>query len=151
MTLLVGAESLEVQVSSGGVAGVSERLLRSAVTMVLEAGGVTDGEISVALLDDASMMELNRRYRDQNSTTDVISFALHEGDEAVLGDIYVNHEQAARQAAVLGGPLEEEFARLAIHGTLHVLGYDHPEAESGVSSEMFVIQERLVRKLLKAG
>ena len=91
------------------------------------------------------------RHEYENSITDVISFALHEGDEAVLGDIYVNHEQAARQAAVLGGPLEEEFARLAIHGTLHVLGYDHPEAESGVSSEMFVIQERLVRKLLKAG
>ena len=112
MTLLVGAEGLEVQVSSGGVAGVSEGLLRSAVTMVLEAGGVTDGEISVALLDDASMMELNRRYRDQDSTTDVISFALHEGDEAVLGDIYVNHEQAARQAASSSVKPGEHSAKL---------------------------------------
>ena len=140
MTTLVEDEALEVQISVGGATGVSEDLLRSAVMMVLEAGGLNDGEISLTLLDDAAMMKLNRRHRGENSITDVISFALHEGDEDVLGDIYV---------AALGGPLEEEFARLAIHGTLHVLGYDHPENQSRVSSEMIVIQERLVRRLLK--
>ena len=138
---------MEVQVSVGGATGVSEELIRSAVMMVLEAGGVTDGEVSVTLLDDASMSQLNRDYLGQDSTTDVISFALHEGDEAVLGDVYVGHEQAARQAEALGAPLDEEFARLATHGTLHVLGYDHPEGDSRSSSEMFVIQERLVRRL----
>ena len=149
MRTLVEAEDLEVQISVGGATGVSEDLLRSAVMMVLEAGGLNDGEISLTLLDDAAMMKLNCRHRGENSITDVISFALHEGDEDVLGDIYVGHEQAVRQAAALGGPLEEEFARLAIHGTLHVLGYDHPENQSRVSSEMLVIQERLVRRLLK--
>lgn len=149
MRTLVEAEDLEVQISVGGATGVSEDLLRSAVMMVLEAGGLNDGEISLTLLDDAAMMKLNRRHRGENSITDVISFALHEGDEDVLGDIYVGHEQAVRQAAALGAPLEEEFARLAIHGTLHVLGYDHPENQSRVSSEMLVIQERLVRRLLK--
>jgi probable rRNA maturation factor len=118
--------------------------------MVLEAGGVTDGEVSVTLLDDVSMIELSRDHLDLDSTTDVISFALHEGDEAVLGDVYVGHEQAARQAADMGVSLTEELARLAIHGTLHVLGYDHPEGDSRNSSEMFVIQERLVRTLLEA-
>ena len=63
-------------VSVGGATGVSEDLLRSAVTMVLEAGGVTDGEVSVTLLDDASMSKLNRDYLGQDSPTDVISFAL---------------------------------------------------------------------------
>ena len=141
---------MEVQVSVGSATGVPEDLLRSAVMMVLEAGGATDGEVSVTLLDDASMIELSRDHLGLDSTTDVISFALHEGDEAVLGDVYVGHEQAARQAVDIGVSLREELARLAIHGTLHVLGYDHPEGDSRSSSEMFVIQERLVRMLLEA-
>ena len=140
-----------VQVSVGSATGVSEDLLRSAVMMGLEAGGITDGEVSVTLLDDVSMIELSRDHLDLDSTTDVISFALHEGDEAVLGDVYVGHEQAARQAADIGVSLREELARLAIHGTLHVLGYDHPEGDSRSSSEMFVIQERMVRMLLDEG
>ena len=142
---------MEVKVSVGSATGVSEDLLRSAVMMVLEAGGITDGEVSVTLLDDVSMIELSRDHLDLDSTTDVISFALHEGDEAVLGDVYVGHEQAARQAADIGVSLREELARLAIHGTLHVLGYDHPEGDSRSSSEMFVIQERMVRMLLDEG
>ena len=142
---------MEVQVSVGGAPGVPEALIRSGVTRVLEVAGATDGEVSVAFLDDAAMIELNREYFGLDDTTDVIAFALHEGVEAVLGDVYVGHEQAARQAAALGLPLEEEFARLAIHGTLHVLGYDHPKGGTRASSEMFVIQERLVRSLLDEG
>ena len=99
-------------------------------------------------MDDDSIRELNRTYLGEDAPTDVISFALHEGDEAVLGDVYVGYQRAAIQAVEAGISVEEELARLSIHGTLHVLGYDHPDTEARSSSEMFVLQEQLVQKLL---
>ena len=139
---------MEVQISGEFLAGASKDWLRSAVSLVLRSAGLSEGEISLTLLDDDSIRELNRTYLGQDAPTDVISFALHEGDEAVLGDVYVGYEQAAIQAAEAGVSVEEELARLSIHGTLHVLGYDHPNTEARFSSEMFILQESLVQKLL---
>ena len=139
---------MEVQVSLGAAEGVSEDLLRSAVDLVLRDAGVTDGEISLALLDDQAIRELNRTYLGRDRPTDVIAFALHEEGESLLGDIYVGHEQAVRQAGEMAVPLIEEFVRLAIHGTLHVLGHGHPETDARFESEMFQLQERLLRELL---
>ena len=127
---------------------MSQDWLRSAVVMVLRNAGLSVGEISLTLLDDDSIRELNRTYLGKDVPTDVLSFALHEGDEAVLGDVYVGYERASIQAVEAGIPVEEELARLSIHGTLHVLGYDHPDTEARSSSEMFVLQEWLVQKLL---
>ncbi len=139
---------MEIQVSGESPAGVSKAWLRSAVALVLRSAGLTEGEISLTLLDDDSIRELNRTYLGKDIPTDVLSFALHEGDEAVLGDVYVGYQQAANQAVEAGISVEEELARLSIHGTLHVLGYDHADTDACSSSEMFVLQERLVQKLL---
>ena len=141
---------MEIQVSGESSAGVSKDWLRSAVSLVLRSVGLSGGEISLTLLDDDSIRELNRTYLGKDTPTDVLSFALHEGDEAVLGDVYVGYEQAAIQAVEAGIGVEEELARLSIHGTLHVLGYDHPDTADRFSCEMFVLQERLVLKLLDA-
>jgi probable rRNA maturation factor len=116
--------------------------------MALESAGISEGEISLTLLDDDSIRELNRTYLGKDTPTDVLSFALHDEDETVLGDVYVGYEQAANQAVEAGISVEEELARLSIHGTLHVLGHDHPDTDARSSSEMFVLQERLVQKLL---
>ncbi len=139
---------LEVQISLGAVEGVSEALLRSAVDLAFGSEGVTEGEVSLALLDDPAIRELNRAYLSRDWPSDVIAFTLHDEGEPVLGDIYIGHEQVVRQAHDLAVPLAEEFARVAIHGTLHVLGYDHPETDARFDSEMFHLQERLVRELL---
>ncbi len=139
---------MEIQVSGESLSGASKEWLRSAVSLVLRSAGLTDGEISLTLLDDDSIRELNRTYLGEDAPTDVISFALHEGGEAVLGDVYVGYEQAAIQAVEAGVSVEEELARLSIHGTLHVLGYDHPNTEARFSSEMFILQETLVQRLL---
>ena len=141
---------MEIQVSGESPAGVSRAWLRSAVSLVLRSAGLSEGEISLRLMDDDSIRQLNRTYLGKDATTDVISFALYEGDEAVLGDVYVGYEQAAIQAVEAGISVEEELARLTIHGTLHVLGYDHPDTDARFSSEMFVLQERLVQKLREA-
>jgi probable rRNA maturation factor len=127
---------------------VSEEWLRSAVSLVFQNAGLSEGEISLTLLDDDSIRELNQTYLGKDTTTDVISFTLYEGDESVLGDVYIGYEQAVNQAAEAGISIEEELARLSIHGTLHVLGHDHPDTSARFSSEMFVLQEKLVRKLL---
>ncbi len=139
---------MEIQVSGASRAGASKDWLHQAVSLVLRTAGLSEGEISLTLLDDDSIRELNRTYLGKDAPTDVISFALHEGAEAVLGDIYVGYERAAIQAVEAGISVEEELGRLSIHGTLHVLGHDHPDTDARSSSEMFVLQERLVQKLL---
>jgi probable rRNA maturation factor len=139
---------LEVQVSLGAAKDVPQDFLCSAVELVLSDAGVSEGEVSLALLDDHAICELNRTYLDRDRPTDVIAFALHEVGQPVLGDIYVGYEQAVRQAEEMAIPLIEELARLAIHGALHVLGHEHPETDSRFDSEMFRVQERLLKELL---
>ena len=116
------------------------------VRAALEARGVERAEISLALVDDEAIRELNRTHLGHDRPTDVIAFALWSaGDPVVVGDIYVGLDQAGRQAAEEGVGLTEELLRLAIHGTLHVTGMDHPEAADLRSdSEMYRLQERLV-------
>ena len=125
-------------------------LLEAAVVHVLRHQGIDEAEVSLTLLDDDDIQAMNRSYLSRDRPTDVIAFSLGEG-EGVLGDVYLGAEQAARQARSLGVPLEEELVRLAIHGTLHVLGHDHPEGPEREESDMYRLQERLVREVLSGG
>lgn len=129
--------------------GAPVELLGAAVRRALAAEARDDCEISVALLPDAEMARLNREFLGKDRTTDVLAFALSGGDQTLVGDIYIGYEQALRQAAELGVAPREELARLAIHGTLHVLGHDHPDGPERPESPMFQLQERLLRELLE--
>lgn len=91
-------------------------------------------EVSLVLADDEYIRGLNRQYRDKDCSTDVLSFALNEGEEplmidgpeeVLLGDIIISLETATRQAEEYGHSLERELAYLTVHGILHLLGYDH--------------------------
>lgn len=97
------------------------------------------------------MIELHRRYLGRDTTTDVIAFPLYSAGEPPLGDIYIGYEQALRQAAAVGVTPDEELARLAIHGTLHVLGYEHPRGRDREQSGMWEVQERIVRRVMEMG
>ena len=136
----------EVLINTGLFRSAPIDLIERAIRMTLDEDG-TIAEISLALLADSEMQELNLRHLGKDSTTDVISFSLG-GEGLVVGDVYVGFEQAIRQADELGIEVGEELARLAIHGTLHVLGYDHPEGPERSKSPMFQIQEQLLRDLL---
>ena len=142
--------SIEVEVSlAEGVAlPVAPEAVERAVRETLRAEGHDAGEVSVAFLDDAEITSLNREYLDHDRPTDVISFALHGEGEPPLGDVYVGVDQALRQAAELGVDPGEELLRLAVHGTLHVLGWDHPEDEERLDSDMFRRQEEILRAVL---
>ncbi len=141
---------LTVHVNAPGRGEVPRVLVKRAVETVLREEEVRVAEISVTFLDDEGIREMNARYLERDRVTDVIAFALHEQGEAPLGDVYVGAEQAARQATDAGVALDEELARLAVHGVLHVLGYDHPEdAETRAASEHFRRQEEIVRRVTR--
>lgn len=124
--------------------GVPRDLVRRALRETLRREGHQRAEFSVTFVGDAEMARLHERYLGGGDVTDVLSFALHEGGEDPLGDVYIGHAQARRQAADAGAGPDEELVRLAVHGALHVLGYDHPEGPERTASEMFRVQEEVV-------
>ena len=121
--------------------------IQEAVELTLRDASVEVGEVSVTFLDDEEIRNLNREYLGKDWPTDVISFALHEEDAPPFGDVYIGVEQAERQAEEIGVPLGEELVRLCIHGTLHVLGHDHPEGPERFESPMYERQESLLKRI----
>ena len=126
----------------------ARRLLSRAVRETLRSQGHRDAEVSLTLLNDDPIRRLNAQWLGHDRPTDVIAFALHSPGEPPLGDIYVCVPQARRQAAEHDLPFGEELVRLAVHGTLHVLGHDHPAGAERERSEMWRLQERIVRDVV---
>lgn len=98
--------------------------------VMLRAMKVRRAELSVLLCDDATIHTLNRDYRKKDKPTDVLAFALREGELGhlagdSLGDVVISLETAARQAAERGIETREEVRMLLAHGILHLLGWDH--------------------------
>ncbi len=106
--------------------------------------------ISITFVGRAAMSELNRRYLGHNGATDVISFGLGRIGKlgAVLGDIYICPEIARDNARRQGVPAGEELLRLVVHGTLHVLGHEHPEGAGPGGSAMWRKQERILARAI---
>lgn len=120
---------------------------------VLAWEGARGARVGIALLDAAAMRRLNRRATGRRGLTDVIAYALPVAG-GLVGDVYICPEAAGRwvaRAAPDATSLFEELVRLAVHGTLHVLGYDHPEGPARTRCAMWRRQERYVRRLLAAG
>ena len=111
-----------------------------------------DIEMSVILVDDEKIHEINRDYRHIDRATDVISFALEdseqfymEGMPRELGDIFISVDHAKMQASEYGHSLRREMCFLFCHGCLHLLGYDHMTEEE--EKEMFHLQKVILDKL----
>ncbi len=113
-------------------------LLSQAAQAVLKDEGYReDAEVSLVFVDDVYIQELNKKYRGVDSPTDVLSFAMLEGEsvpgeeeEVILGDVVISLETAGRQAREFGHSFHREAAYLTVHGVLHLLGYDHQEEEN---------------------
>ena len=138
-------------------AAEDRRLLRRAAKEALLAAGCTrDGEISLLFTDNEGIQALNRAYRDKDQPTDVLSFALAEGEDAafslppagplMLGDIVISYEKAAAQAEAYGHSVQRETVFLFVHGMLHLLGYDHEQGEAEEKA-MFALQDQIMAKL----
>lgn len=136
--------------------GLEAHLWRAA-EILLDALGHAASELDVTLVTDDEIAELNQVYRGMPSATDVLSFPQLEGeavidgeDDVHLGDIAISLDTAWRQSLDGGWSLEEESARLLLHGILHLLGFDH---ENGGEEEvrMKAEEDRLVAVLHSAG
>lgn len=138
---------ITIHVNAPEGARVPRGRVEQAVRETLRREGISAGEVSVTFLDDTAMAELHGRHLGCPEVTDVLSFALHGNGRHPVGDIYVGHRQALRQAEEEGVDAEEELMRLAVHGTLHVLGHDHPEGPERYSCEMYRLQEDVLRGL----
>lgn len=125
----------EIDVTNETTVPIRSVGVTSVVAAVLAAEAV-DGAVDVAFLDEAPIAELNQRYRGVSGATDVLSFPGGADDEGwpeppeieagvFLGDVLICPSVAERQAAEDGSGLGEELVRLLVHGTLHLLGYDH--------------------------
>ena len=130
-------------------------LLRRAIKTALEYEKFPrDAEVSLSFVTNDEIHELNRDYRGVDRPTDVLSFPMLDGDadegdidihsdSVVLGDIIISAEKAAEQAASYGHSIERELAFLAVHSTLHLLGYDH-ETSPEDEKDMFDRQEKIL-------
>ena len=97
---------------------------------ILSALACPDGQLSILIVDDAGIQEINRDYLGKDRPTNVISFAMQEGEGRgvqpdLLGDVVISAETAARDACEARAPFESELYFLLLHGILHLLGYDH--------------------------
>lgn len=133
--------------------GVVSRSVQTDADRVLDAMGETGAELVVSLVGDDEMHALNRDYREKDRPTDVLAFAMREGEptpdgENVLGDVVISLDTAARQAAERDVSLADEVRTLLIHGILHLLGYDH-EVSANESRRMKAKERWLQKRLVE--
>ena len=110
--------------------GVVAAKVRKKAMLILEQMLSTDAELSILLVDDEEMRNINREYRNIDRPTDVIAFAMREGEfsevnRELLGDVIISVDTAGRQAFERGVTVMEEVIFLLVHGILHLHGYDH--------------------------
>jgi len=125
-------------------------------TLKSEGRGFAGSEVSVLFTGDGFIASLNKKYRNEEGPTDVLSFPMMDFDcegcepgiseiPDMLGDVVISLDTAARQAESHGRPLRRELALLLVHGTLHLLGYDHDEPQK--EAIMWARQDAILKAL----
>ena len=148
-------DSLLAGVRSAGISG-----FETAAAFVLNHLDRAAWELSVCFVGDDAMRTLNRDWRGNDSTTDVLSFSQTEGesletglsaqDERHLGDVVISVARARQQARDGGWTIDEEISRLLLHGILHLLGYDH-EAGTSEAQRMRQVESATAAAMVAAG
>ena len=126
---------MEVQITSRRrIPGLRSQKIKQKARKVLRDLGLRDVELSILLTDDAAISELNRRYLRKKGPTNVLAFPMRENTlseaPAMLGDVVISVDTAAKESNQSGDPLEQTVSRLLIHGILHLLGYDHEKSRA---------------------
>ena len=138
--------TIEVTNTSGQLVPAAE--INSLLTFaLLELALNPECEINVSFVNDDYMTELHIKWMDEPGTTDVLSFPMDmpetPGEAVTLGDIVISPVVAAEQAKAQGHSIEHEIYILAMHGLLHIIGYDH--ADKAEEKVMFDLQEKIIR------
>jgi probable rRNA maturation factor len=140
----IGTESLE--------------LIRKVLNQAADKQNISSGEVVLSFVDDTTIQHLNKEYRGIDRPTDVLSFAMTEAGEGemkiagidsdtptMLGDIIISVPRAMAQAEEYGHSTDRELCFLAVHGFLHLIGFDHGSEEE--EQEMFSLQETILEEL----
>jgi len=131
-------------------------MVRNLAERILSALGYIDSELSVTIVGDRSMRCLNREYRSIDKPTNVLSFAMSEGDfpemnPHLLGDVVISADTASREADEQGITFSERLGFLLLHGILHVTGYDHERSGEEEAKRMERKQQQLFVLLQREG
>jgi probable rRNA maturation factor len=119
-----------IEVNNLQSANIDTQRLRQAVELVLAQAGYEQAEVSIAVVADAAIWELNRRHLDHDYPTDVLSFLLDDTGSRLEGEIVVSADTARREAERYGWRMEDELLLYVVHGALHLVGFDdHEEGE----------------------
>lgn len=112
-----------------------------------------DGDFSLHFITDEEIRELNREYRGMDNPTDILTFAINDGEEfpmpeeeKELGDVFISLDSMRRNAESFGVDEDEELKRLLVHGILHLEGYDH-SSNDFASEPMLIRQEKIMQEL----
>lgn len=133
---------------------IDKRKIRSAMIRLMKETDCADKEISISIVDDATIRVLNKEYLNRDKPTNVISFSLQEGEYGdinsdVLGDIVISADAAVRDALKGGLTFEEEIIFLLIHGFLHLIGYNHENTSRANAAKMKKKEEELFHILTR--
>lgn len=120
-------------------------MVKKMALTTLRALNLMGFELSLCFIDDNGIRALNKRYRGKDKPTDVLSFCI--ADEVLLGDVVISIDRACAQAEEAGCGLDEELARLVIHGVLHLVGFDH--VRGGTQARKMKIKEAELIGLLR--
>ena len=147
--------TVHLQVDEPFATLVDQEALETAAIETLESENVVEGEMTVVVTDDEAVRGLNRQYRGVDAPTDVLSFQT-EGDDqgfvyspesaGYLGDVVIAYPFTAAQAQEAGRSVEHDLVLMVVHGTLHLLGYDHANPEE--EREMWEKQDAILRRLI---
>lgn len=143
--ILVTADRVRLPLPADRVRRIVRTVLRGEPGAARRAGG--RGAVAVTFLGPAGMRALNRAWKGQDRSTDVLAFALKPPGGGTAAEVYICAAVARRAARDLGITAAEEIVRLVVHGMLHALGYDHPEDDGRTRSAMWRRQERYVKAL----
>lgn len=116
---------------------------------VLNMLDINNWEVSILFCDDNYIRELNKKYRNKDRPTDILSFSqgesINDNEKYLAGDIIISMNAVSENAGEYEISLEEELKRILIHGILHLKGMEHP----GKNSEMVLLQEKILERLKK--
>ncbi len=148
------AAAIDLQIDEAYAPHVSAERLLAVILAALHSEDADGKELALVISNDALLHELNAAYRGVDAPTDVLSFPAQEAAEETsafvtapealnyLGDIVISYPTAERQAIAAGHPVMDELSLLAVHGVLHLLGYDHATAEE--EADMWARQARVL-------
>ena len=128
---------------------ISQKKIKQTVQVILDALDFPEGEISILFVDDPQIEELNRKYLNRQGPTNVIAFAMRDGEFShltphLLGDVVISTDTIAREAQNSGITFERRINELLVHGILHLFGFDHEKSVQDARR-----MEKKSRELLK--